>query len=378
MLGLFGTNTVVTGPSDPSDDWLRRADEMNPLCAVRRIIKIKQEHKLAEIWEKERLSLEFQLEVIKSLFLKYLPTILHTNAVSAYSAGRAKLFKHACTTVCIGVRRVALHTSTFWTTAAEHTTPNNLYMSTAAIYKILEVLASRFPISIIRPPPFSIVNLNKNTNFTRLHLVALSQLTLIIIMGNIVAYEISPDKALHVESGPIPERSGRGEGVVVLGMTKRNEGGIMRDITLQLSMSEGQIKFTHIYVEGEWKIILETPQTTLSTPDRDLNLDLPIIENLVYYESRALDHVATEAEVNPHLRGGRVENHLGKTTPSSPDRDSNLDLPALSSRAQHDKRVSQLRHRGGCQTINVNSRFYDPGNSVPLESDDGAVECQNM
>nr|CAD7395187.1 unnamed protein product [Timema cristinae] len=52
-------------------------------------------------------------------------------------------------------------------------------------------------------------------------------------------------------------------------------------------------------------------------------------------------------EVNPHLRGRRVENHLGKTTPSSPDRDSNLDLPVLSSRAQHDKRVSQLRHRGG-------------------------------
>nr|CAD7263298.1 unnamed protein product [Timema shepardi] len=41
-------------------------------------------------------------------------------------------------------------------------------------------------------------------------------------------------------------------------------------------------------------------------------------------------------EVNPHLRGGRVENHLGKTIPSSPDRDSNLDLPILSSRAQHD------------------------------------------
>nr|CAD7588719.1 unnamed protein product [Timema genevievae] len=31
--------------------------------------------------------------------------------------------------------------------------------------------------------------------------------------------------------------------------------------------------------------------------------------------------------VNPHLRGGRAENHLGKTTPSSPDRDSNLNLP---------------------------------------------------
>nr|CAD7600138.1 unnamed protein product [Timema genevievae] len=54
-------------------------------------------------------------------------------------------------------------------------------------------------------------------------------------------------------------------------------------------------------------------------------------------------------EVNPHLRGGRVENHLGKTTPSSPDRDSNLDLPVLGGLAQHDWRVSQLRHRGGCR-----------------------------
>nr|CAD7392601.1 unnamed protein product [Timema cristinae] len=47
-------------------------------------------------------------------------------------------------------------------------------------------------------------------------------------------------------------------------------------------------------------------------------------------------------EVNPNLRGGRVEHHLGKTTPSSPDRDSNLDLPVLSSRAQHDKRKTSL------------------------------------
>nr|CAD7264628.1 unnamed protein product [Timema shepardi] len=44
-------------------------------------------------------------------------------------------------------------------------------------------------------------------------------------------------------------------------------------------------------------------------------------------------------EVNPHLRGGRVENHLGKTTPSSPNRDLNLDLLVLSSQAQHDKHV---------------------------------------
>nr|CAD7395871.1 unnamed protein product [Timema cristinae] len=41
-------------------------------------------------------------------------------------------------------------------------------------------------------------------------------------------------------------------------------------------------------------------------------------------------------EVNPHLRGGRMENHIEKTTPSSPDRNSNLDLPVLGGRAQHD------------------------------------------
>nr|CAD7399929.1 unnamed protein product [Timema cristinae] len=66
----------------------------------------------------------------------------------------------------------------------------------------------------------------------------------------------------------------------------------------------------------------------------------------IYANGLGIGKVELE-EVNPHLRGGRVENHLGKTTPSSPDRDSNLDLPVLSSRALHDKRVSQLRHRGG-------------------------------
>nr|CAD7427701.1 unnamed protein product [Timema monikensis] len=96
--------------------------------------------------------------------------------------------------------------------------------------------------------------------------------------------------------------------------------------------------------------------------------DLLVLGSLVQHGISALDHVATEAEqaknapmlfcverigkvelkeVNPHWRGGRVENHLGKTTPSSPDRDSNLDLPVLGGRVQHDKCVSQLRHRGG-------------------------------
>nr|CAD7196016.1 unnamed protein product [Timema douglasi] len=70
-------------------------------------------------------------------------------------------------------------------------------------------------------------------------------------------------------------------------------------------------------------------------------------------------------EVDPHLRGGRVENHLGKTTPSSPDWDSNLDLPVLSSRAQHDKRVSQLRHRGGPPIFVHAMPAINPGGSNP-------------
>ncbi|CAG2053116.1 unnamed protein product [Timema podura] len=73
-------------------------------------------------------------------------------------------------------------------------------------------------------------------------------------------------------------------------------------------------------------------------------------------------------EVNPHLRGGRVENHLGKTTPSSPDRDSNLDLPVLGGRAQHDWRVSQLRHRGGVSKrllrVRAGSSFQGDGGSI--------------
>nr|CAD7402102.1 unnamed protein product [Timema poppensis] len=68
-------------------------------------------------------------------------------------------------------------------------------------------------------------------------------------------------------------------------------------------------------------------------------------------------------EVNPHLRGGRMENHLGKTTSSSPDRDSNLDLPVLSSRAQHDKRVSVLENSNAGTTVAwVQAMDEDSGN----------------
>nr|CAD7423365.1 unnamed protein product [Timema monikensis] len=69
-------------------------------------------------------------------------------------------------------------------------------------------------------------------------------------------------------------------------------------------------------------------------------------------------------EVNPHLRGGRVENHLGKTTPSSPDRDSNLDLPVLSSRASANYATEAGRAR--CNPTHICSRNVDNGDSIEL------------
>nr|CAD7439516.1 unnamed protein product [Timema bartmani] len=70
-------------------------------------------------------------------------------------------------------------------------------------------------------------------------------------------------------------------------------------------------------------------------------------------------------EVNPNLRGGSVENHLGKTTPSSPDLDSNLDLPVLGNvktgekMAQHRLAVSSCISKDCVQSA---SRIFESVN----------------
>nr|CAD7393764.1 unnamed protein product [Timema cristinae] len=95
-------------------------------------------------------------------------------------------------------------------------------------------------------------------------------------------------------------------------------------------------------------------------------------------------------EVNPHLRGGRVENRLGKSTPSSPDRDSNLDLPVLSSRAQHDKRHGEVDCQPvQCPSITCKNPVMNPGECCPsclislkqcveCECRDGAMHCKKI
>nr|CAD7443146.1 unnamed protein product [Timema bartmani] len=84
-------------------------------------------------------------------------------------------------------------------------------------------------------------------------------------------------------------------------------------------------------------------KTTSSSPDRDSNLDLPVLGGLAQHDWQ-YEYVRGS---EPAFAWRENENHLVKTTSSSPDRDSNLDLLVLGGLAQHDWRVSQLRHRGG-------------------------------
>nr|CAD7408708.1 unnamed protein product [Timema poppensis] len=86
-------------------------------------------------------------------------------------------------------------------------------------------------------------------------------------------------------------------------------------------------------------------KNTFSTRSRDSNLDLPVIGSLVYCESGTLDHAAIELSGTletrsyPHFSGERVEHHLVQTTHSIPDRDSNLDLPVINSLVCCDNRA---------------------------------------
>nr|CAD7590092.1 unnamed protein product [Timema genevievae] len=74
-------------------------------------------------------------------------------------------------------------------------------------------------------------------------------------------------------------------------------------------------------------------------------------------------------EVNPHLRKGRVETHLVQITPSSADRDSNLDLSILSSLAQHESSASANYTTGADDSIIpscVGSQYHEPTPTDPV------------
>nr|CAD7443325.1 unnamed protein product [Timema bartmani] len=118
-------------------------------------------------------------------------------------------------------------------------------------------------------------------------------------------------------------------------------------------------KVTSIRLETDEETSVQFQQLSLVVHPTEIRTSISPSSVVWLNTTGALANYATEAEeVNPHLRRGRVENHLRKTTPSSPDRDSNLDLPVLGDLAQHDWRVSQLRHRGGSRKC---TRIYVKG-----------------
>nr|CAD7261532.1 unnamed protein product [Timema shepardi] len=131
---------------------------------------------------------------------------------------------------------------------------------------------------------------------------------------------------------------------------------LSRKEKLRLGIRKVELKEVNPHLRGR-RVENHLGKTAPSSPDRDSNLDLPVLSSRAQHDKRVsqLCHRGIGKgyleEMNPQLRGGRVENHLGKTTPSSPDRDSNLDLPVLSSRAQHDK------HSSGWQDAGIHLAF---------------------
>nr|CAD7432710.1 unnamed protein product [Timema monikensis] len=142
----------------------------------------------------------------------------------------------------------------------------------------------------------------------------------------------------------------------------------MASFLLHDCMADIKSKFTQICVAGENKPYREKPPSVHPTGIEPQSHDIcaldhaaieagPFYKNLSDPKSRVAADVGHHPsifatfvfyahayewerlnlkEVNPHLLEGRVETHLAKTTHSSLDRGSSLDLPVFGSLAQHE------------------------------------------
>nr|CAD7258185.1 unnamed protein product [Timema shepardi] len=128
-----------------------------------------------------------------------------------------------------------------------------------------------------------------------------------------------------------------------------------------------------------------TPQNSFNSNECSSTEKFSTPENYPRYQStssQGIGKVELE-EVNPHLRGGRVENHLGKTTDNSPGRDSNLDLPSsavelntTSALANYATEAGQLK--GHLDLVQFTRRSQQLGYSFPCPDDPMAAEALTL
>nr|CAD7202534.1 unnamed protein product [Timema douglasi] len=115
------------------------------------------------------------------------------------------------------------------------------------------------------------------------------------------------------------------------------------------SMSEVEVGAVNIFI----KVALRVSHSSLMSSDRMKPSIVSFYSFRLYALSAnysnglGIGKVELE-EVNPHFRGGRVENHLRKKPPPVHPTEIRTSISPFSAvELQHDKRVSQLRHRGG-------------------------------
>nr|CAD7588910.1 unnamed protein product [Timema genevievae] len=170
-----------------------------------------------------------------------------------------------------------------------------------------------------------------------------------------------PGRPLGIASGALAP-SARSREYLKQTFTKSEEiNNCFKDKKKEHSTPSLSIK-THSCLSGEWKTVLEN---CLSTPDLDLNLYLPVIDNLVYCESRVLDHEDTEAGSEPAFAWRDSEKPLRKNHPSLPDRDLSHNLTILGSPAQHETsllanyptKADPVLHRKNLEALEVEPRI---------------------
>nr|CAD7400535.1 unnamed protein product [Timema poppensis] len=125
------------------------------------------------------------------------------------------------------------------------------------------------------------------------------------------------------------------EAIIGVQVRRKETMSLCHPVTIKFNSYLVTVSYSHV----RWteKTIVEDSTTNCGSPDQTWppKISPGVLAAQFTPESEELEKLNIY-EVNPHLGGERVENHLGESTPGSPERDSNLNLPVLGSLAQHE------------------------------------------